>query len=270
MGSFIIKKDFLHEFLYKRLTFALAISSVIEKNLLETTPLTKEKIILLHNGIDTSKFNPDKVDKYKVRNEFNIKKEEILIGMMARFSAGKGHEEFLYCAQSLCKKYDNLKFLVVGEPSKGEDEYAKKIKSLALELWIWDNTIFTGFRKDTPEVLAALDIFVFPSHAEAFGLALVEAMSMAKASVCSASDGVFDIAIDGVTSYLFKKQDYSDLAQKIELLINSPEKRKEFGIEARKRAVEMFDIEVYTNKLISIYYKALKQTFDKEKENNYQ
>ena len=257
MGSYIIKKDFLHKLLYNRVNFALAISNVIAKNLVDTTPLVKEKVLLLHNGIDTKKFDPSKINRNIVRDEFNIRHNEILIGMTGRFSPGKGHEEFLNAAKQLCGKHDNLKFIITGEPSQGEDEYANSIRTLAADLGITDKTIFTGYRKDIPEVLAALDIFVFPSHAEAFGVALVEAMSMEKPSVCSNSDGVIDIAIDGVTSYMFQKQNMQDLADKIELLIQSSEKRIEFGKAARKRAIEFFDIEVFTNKLIEIYAKVI-------------
>ena len=62
VGSFIIKKDFLHRWIYNRLTFALAISSTIQKNLVDTCPLPENKVILLHNGVDINRFNPDKVD----------------------------------------------------------------------------------------------------------------------------------------------------------------------------------------------------------------
>jgi glycosyltransferase involved in cell wall biosynthesis len=98
-----------------------------------------------------------------------------------------------------------------------------------------------------------MDVFAFPSHAEAFGLALIEAMSMGKPSVCSDSDGVLDIAVDGVTSFLFKKQDAADLKIKLEQLILSPVKRNEFGKAARTRAVEFFDNEVMLKKLIDLY-----------------
>ncbi len=256
VGSFIKKKDIFHRSIYRRVTYALAISNVIKKNLVDTTPLREEKILLLHNGIDTKKFDPGKVDRSKVRNEFNITENELLIGMMARFSSGKGHEEFLQAAHHLLAKHNNIRFMIVGEPSIGEDNYAAEIKTLVTNLGIIDKIIFTGFRKDTPNILAALDIFVFPSHAEAFGLALVEAMSMGKPSVCSNSDGVLDIAVDGVTSYLFQKQNWQSLADKLELLISSPEKRYEFGSAARNRAKEMFDIEIFTDKLINIYKQA--------------
>jgi glycosyltransferase involved in cell wall biosynthesis len=258
VGSFIIKKDYFHRWIYTRLTFALAISSVIKKNLLNTCPLEEEKVLLLHNGIDLNVFDPQHVSGDKIRNQFDLKENDFIIGMMARFSPGKGHEEFLKAGEILNKKYSHLKFLVVGEASHGEDEYMKKIKNKAARLNL-NNVIFTGFRSDTPEVLSAMDIFVFPSHAEAFGIALVEAMAMGKPSVCTNSDGILDIAVDGITSYLFQNKNPFDLAAKIELLINSSEKRKIFGQEARKRAAEKFNIEKLTEKVIEIYRKAIEE-----------
>jgi len=257
VGSFIIKKDKLHQWIYNRVTLALAISRVIKKNLVDTCPLPESKIELLHNWVDTKKFNPDVVNKNKVRDEFSIAKNEIVIGMLARFSWGKGHEEFLFAAKELSGKYPNLKFMIVGEPSRGEDEYAGKIKNLTAEYGIEDKIIFTGFRKDTPEVLASMDIFAFPSHSEAFGIALAEALSMGIPSVCSDSDGVLDIAVNGVTSYLFQKQNGKDMADKLEMLIQSPETRKKFGEASRKRAVENFDVEILTDKVIDIYNRLL-------------
>lgn len=255
VGSFIVKKDILHRFLYRRVTKAFAISKVIEKNLIETTPLPKEKIVILHNGIVTERFDPAAAKRNEVRKEFNISDEEIVIGMLARFSWGKGHEEFLFAAKELVKEYDNLKFMIIGEPSLGEDVYAAKIKNMSQEYGLAERVIFTGFRKDIPDVLAAMDIFVFPSHSEAFGIALVEAMAMSKPSVCSNSDGVLDIAIDGETGLLFQKQDGNDLIKKLELLIKDDALRMKFGVNARRRAMAMFDIEKLTDKVISVYNK---------------
>jgi len=252
VGSFIVKKDLLHKILYKRINLLFAISTAIKNNLIETTPVKPNNIINLPNGIDTSRFDPEKTDGRKVREEFKINLEEIVLGMLARFTPGKGHEEFLWAAKELSKEYLNLKFLVVGEPSRGESEYAEKIKKLATEYEL-KNLIFTGFRGDIPEVLSAMDIFVFPSHSESFGIALVEAMAMKKPSVCSNSEGVLDIAVDGETSYLFEKKNAADLKAKLKLLIESKEKQIEFGENARKRVMENFDIESVTDKVLKIY-----------------
>lgn len=253
VGSFIMKKDFLHQKLYNRVSAAFAISNVIKANLLETTNLPEDRIFVVHNSVDVDRFNPDKIDHLKVRKEFNIPQNSLVIGMLARFSPGKGHEELLRAARELLSAYPDLIFMIVGEASRGEDEYAAKIKQLTKELMIEKNVIFTGFRQDIPEVLAAMDIFAFPSHSEAFGIALAEAMSMGKPTVCSDSDGVLDIAVDEVTSFLFKKQDYGDLKIKLEKLIDSPDLRKQFGKAARKRITENFNTEHLTEKTINIY-----------------
>ncbi|MFH0735238.1 MAG: glycosyltransferase [bacterium] len=253
VGSFVIKKDFLHKWLYKRLNAAFAISTVINNNLLNTTTLKQDKVLMLHNGTDTNRFNPEKIDREKERLQLGLKDTDIVIGMLARFSSGKGHIDLIEAAKILIQKYDNLKFLLVGEPSRGETEFADKIKQMVIDYNLTKEFIFTGFRKDTENVISAMDIFAFPSHAEAFGIALVEAMSMAKPSVCSNSDGILDIAIDGQTSYLFTNHNSRQLAEKLELLILSEETRINFGNNARRRAVEYFDIEYLTDKVINYY-----------------
>jgi glycosyltransferase involved in cell wall biosynthesis len=178
--------------------------------------------------------------------------------MLGRFSPGKGHEEFLFAAKELNKRYDNLVFMIVGEASRGENDYELQIKNLARDYRL-DNIIFTGFRSDIPEILSAMDIFVFPSHSEAFGIALTEAMAMGLPSVCSDSEGILDIAIDGETSYLFENKNSIDLALKIEQLIISPEKRIQFGIAANRRAIDYFALDKLTDKVISIYKKAIEE-----------
>jgi glycosyltransferase involved in cell wall biosynthesis len=252
VGSFIVKKDLLHNQLYKRLSKIFAISTAIKKNLIETTPVESQNIIIVPNGINVNKFDPDKIDTKKVREEYHIKPDEIMIGMLARFTPGKGHEEFLWAVKELNKEYNNLQFLVVGEPSRGETEYANNIKQLAEEYGL-NNIIFTGYREDTPDILAALDIFAFPSHSEAFGIALVEAMAMKKPAVCSNAEGVLDIAINNETAYLFENKNAYDLKSKLKQLIVSKETRIRFGENARNRVLEHFDIEIITDKVVKIY-----------------
>jgi len=263
VGSFIDKRDRIHNWLYRRVNFAIAISNVIRQNLLETTQLDEEKIILHYNGVDCNRFDPAKYNGNKLRKEFNIEDSDLLIGMVGRFSIGKGHEEFIAAAKKLNETHSELKFIVVGEASRGEDTYEARIKKLADDIEL-QNIIFTGFRDDIPNVIAAMDIFIIPSHSEAFGVALVEAMAMGKPSVCSNSDGLLDIALDGKTSYLFEKEDPEDLKNKIVMLILSPDKRKAFGDAARERVMEHFDFDILIDGLVDIY----KQIINQNSKNN--
>lgn len=258
MGSFIIKKDFMHHWLYNRVRKIFAISTAVRDNLIDTTPVKTKDIIIIPNGTNINKFNPEKVDCRKVRQEFIIASDEIVIGMLARFTPGKGHEEFLWAAKELNKEYKNLRYIIVGEASMGESKYADNIKKLADEYDL-KNLIFTGYRADTPEVLAALDIFAFPSHSESFGIALVEAMAMKKSAVCSNAEGVLDIAVDNQTAFLFENKNATDLKSKLKLLINSKETRTRFGENARQRVVQNFDIEIITDKVVKIYSEEIKK-----------
>jgi glycosyltransferase involved in cell wall biosynthesis len=132
------------------------------------------------------------------------------------------------------------------------------VKQLAAEYRL-QNVIFTGYRGDIPDVLAVMDIFIFPSHAEALGNALVEAMAMKLPSVCSKSDGVLDIVVDGETSLFFENKNYSDLKDKLSLLIKSDELRCKFGENARKRVLEKLDLEKVTDKVLQIYQEEIKK-----------
>ncbi len=253
VGSFIQKNDILHRFLYNRLTKVIAISKVIERNLLDTCPLQPSKISLIYNPIDTAKFDKNTADRNKIRNEFSIEADTVLIGMSARFTPGKGHEEFIDAAFHLIRKFRDVKFLIAGEASRGESEYADKIKNIVLGSCYKDKFIFTGFRQDIPDVLAALDIFCFPSHAEAFGLALAEAMSMGLACIGSDTDAVPELITDCSNGLLFRMGNVSDFVSKIEDLLINESLRNRLGKSAALTIRNSFDKSIYLEKLTSLY-----------------
>ncbi|MFZ2865055.1 MAG: glycosyltransferase family 4 protein [Ignavibacteriaceae bacterium] len=257
LESFIVKKNFLHNRIYKRVDCAIAISSVIKENLLLTTSLKENKIKIVYNGVDLEKFNPDNAVRSKLRDEIGVDKNNLLIGMTGRFSPGKGHEDLLLAISRLNKKYPQIKYVIVGEASRGETEYENNIKRLAEDGGI-KNITFTGYRTDIPDVLAALDIYVFPSHAESFGVGLIEAMALCKASVASNSSGVLDIVDDKVDGLFFNSKDGYDLADKIEILINDSELRKRLGENARKKISAKFDLTLVTGQIINTYKQLIK------------
>ncbi|RPI76453.1 MAG: glycosyltransferase family 1 protein, partial [Ignavibacteriales bacterium] len=193
MESSVIKKDFLHRWLYNRVNLILAISNLIKDNVLKTCPVPEDKVLIHYNGVDLKKYNPINADGKKIRDEFNIKDDEIVIGMVARITRGKGYEEILEAAKILQQEFPGLRFLLVGEASPDEKDYEKEIHKIVSELSLENKVIFTGFRDDTIDLLAAMDIFAFPSHSESFGTALIEAMAMGKAAVATNSHGIPDI-----------------------------------------------------------------------------
>lgn len=257
VGSYVQKKDPLHQFTYANVDRVLAISEVIRKNVVETTPVPPERVMTLHDAVDTEAFSPSRVSKHRVRREFSIDDGTLVVGFVGRFSPGKGHEEFLEAASILNNKYGNIRFLVVGEASYGEQKYEQRIRSMSRALKLEGVLTFTGFRKDVPDLMAAFDIFAFPSHAEAFGVVLIEAMAMERPVVSTNCDGVLDIVVDGETGIYVNPRNAQQLADAIERLGTDPELRLSMGRAGRRRVEEMFDQRKQITRIEEIYYELL-------------
>jgi glycosyltransferase involved in cell wall biosynthesis len=192
VGSGISKRDPLHRLTYARVDMVLAVSSVIHRNVLDTTPVTPDRVRTLHDAIDTTLFSPHHA-RETVRTELHIAPETVLLGFVGRFSPGKGLEDLLEALARLRGASGPFHLVIVGEASFGEQAYGESIRRLCTGLGLDDLVTFTGFRQDIPALLSAFDVFAFPSHAESFGVALIEAMAMELPVVSTNCDGVLDV-----------------------------------------------------------------------------
>ncbi len=257
MGSSIRKRDPLHRITYRHVSCILAISRAIRDNVIETTPAPPDRVRVLHFPVDTMRFSPSAAARERVREEFGIPQKTTVVGYAARFTPGKGHEDLLESAAILRRRHTDFRLLLVGEPSYGESLYGERIKRLANDLGLKDTVVFTGFRRDVPEVMAAMDIFAFPSHAEAFGMVLIEAMAMELPVVSTNCDGVLDIVVDGETGIYVPPHEPDRCAAALDRLMGDAALRRSMGIAGRKRAVALFDWPEHLRRLESIYTELL-------------
>lgn len=257
LGSYILKRDPFHRWIYAHTAKIIANSEVIRHNVIRTCGVHPHRVTTVHYGLDLGRFDPTKIDRGEARRTLGVGDQTRLVGMVARFSPGKGHEDFLLAAKEVSRKLRNSLFLVVGEASLGEEEYERKIKDMALKLELGKRVIFAGFRQDIPQVMRALDLFVFPSHAEAFGLALIEAMAMETPVISTNCDGVLDIVEDGITGLQIPPGEPEKLAQAIIHLLDDEPKRRTLAQAGRKRIEERFSWEVMMNKIEAIYQEVL-------------
>ena len=253
VGSFITKKDPFHRWLYRHVSLVIAISEVIRKNVLDTCPIDPERVVKLFDGVDLKRFDRRRIDRMAVRREFGLSDRELVVGLVGRFSPGKGHEEFIQAAKVIHSRFPEIKFLVVGEPSFGEEVFGENIQELAQPLRNKRVMTFTGYRADIPEVMAGLDILAFPSHAEAFGDVLIEAMAMGLPVVSTNCDGVVEIVVNGETGIQVPPKDASALAEALMKLIQDEPLRKLFGHAGRRRAERVFNLEARTDRVEELY-----------------
>jgi glycosyltransferase involved in cell wall biosynthesis len=259
VGSFVLKNDLFHRYTYSGVSRVLAISEVIRRNVVETTPMSPDRVVTLHYGVDPEDYSLKKADRERVRREFGFRQEDVVIGFVGRFSPGKGLEEFLDAASKIKRTGLRSRFLVVGEGTVGEEDYARWIRARAFEFGLDDVLTFAGFRSDVRDVMAALDILAFPSHAESFGAVLVEAMAVERPVVSTNCDGVLDIVVNGETGLYVNPRNADELAGALSMLVIDAGLRERLGKAGRVRVEAMFDQRNLLKRLEGIYKEVIEE-----------
>lgn len=251
------KNDSFHRFLYGNVDFMVANSETIHRNILQTHPVDADHVTTIHLGIDAGRFYPNPEWRRSARAEFGITEDEFVIGITGRLQRWKGHYEFLQMVAELQKKYPHVKFLIIGGASYGEEKEAEEIRAESVRLGLDKRVTFTGFRDDVPRLLNGLDLFIFPSYAEAYGLALLEAMAVKLPVIASDGDGVLDIVRNNETGILVPARKSAPLIRAVENLIRDPEKRQRLRKAGYRHFMTHFTARQMTDKIEALYFNLL-------------
>jgi len=132
------------------------------------------RMTVIPNGIDTERFKTDAVARKRLRAEWGIAENEILIGLVARLDPMKDHPTFLRAAAMLIQERTDVRFVCVGE---GVEPYKIELRRLASALGLDGRLIWAGARHDVQAVCNALDIASSSSYGEGFSNTIAEAMA---------------------------------------------------------------------------------------------
>src|SRR5690606_27518429 len=124
-----------------------------------------------NNAIDVSRFTYNPVTRASIRKKLEISDTKI-IGHIGRFNEQKNHFYLIKIFQELLKIDQSYHLLLVGDGN-----LSGRIKELVDDLNISENVTFLGIRHDIPDLLQAIDVFVFPSLYEGLPVTLVEAQA---------------------------------------------------------------------------------------------
>ena len=144
--------------------------------------LFRERGTVLPNYVNIDEYSFSGESRLLKRKEFGLT-DELLIGHTGSIYWIKNQTFLVELLAGLLKVCPNARLMLVGEEADGG-----KTKALAKELNVADKVIFTGSRDDIPELLCAMDIFMFPSRFEALPIAPIEAQ--ASGLPCIVSTGV--------------------------------------------------------------------------------
>lgn len=160
-----------------------------------------------------------------------------VVGIVGRLQPWKGQLDFLEAAALVAQRCPQARFLVVGGAILGsEGDYPQRLEGRAADLGIADRVHFAGHQADVYPWMDALDVVVHASHGEPFGLVVVEAMALGKPVVATSSGGPGEIIEDGLSGVLIPERDPATMADTITSLLEHPERAKDMGEAAGRRA----------------------------------
>ncbi len=232
-----------------------------------------DKVSVVYNAVDSSHFDPDRVDGTEVRSRLGIDESAVVVGILGSVQNVKGHFVLVDAARKMLSKNPNMVFMVVGGgASEGyrqswrgrlkstlgmPRDNEERLRRVVGHDGTSQNFRFCGYQADVAPFVAAMDVVASPNLApEGFGRPLIEAMAMARPVVASDIGPSREILGDG-TSVFCDPGDADKLVQALDRLASDPALAHGMGQTGRERAVSMFDIDRHVRAVSGVYEVAL-------------
>lgn len=243
----------LERFIFKRKRYKqiICVSEQCKKEIVRHYKLPTNDIEVIYNGVDVSFHSPENKLKYRdsVRTKYEIAPDEVLLLFLGSGFKRKGLKHVID-ALPFIERHEKTKLLIVG---KGN---IHKYLNFAKEKGFDKQLIFVGVSKQARELLAAGDIFVFPSEYDPFGSACLEAMATGIPVIVSKASGVSEFITEGKDGFIINHPiNPREIARYINVLMDK-NKRDLMGSAARKKS-ELYSLQVNTEKMLHLYRRIL-------------
>lgn len=133
-----------------------------------------DDVVTIENGIELKRFSFSDEGRKRIRKELKIPETAYVIGNVGRFHEQKNHELIVDIFENVSNLREDAYLLLVGKGENTRQATIDKLKSKGL----LERTIIIQDRKDIPDIMSAMDVFLFPSRWEGFGNVLIEAQSV--------------------------------------------------------------------------------------------
>lgn len=227
--------------LSSRIPARIAVCAEKAASVHESLGYCREKMVVVPNGYDLSRFRPVSESGSALRRELGIPDSSFLMGMVARFDPFKDHETLFAALDLLAAEGVDFQCLLVGTGMTPENS---ELNEVLMKRSLSQRIVLAGRRSDIPEVMSALDLHVLSSSSEAFPNVLAEAMACR--TPCVSTDVGDAALIVGDTGWIVPPGSPEQLANALRSavleyrLVEDWQNRKR---EARKRIEQRFSLE---------------------------
>jgi L-malate glycosyltransferase len=160
----------------------------------------------VYNSIDLARFDPERVEPARIRDELRIAPDAALLGQVSQITPWKGQATSIRTIAELRRQGLDAHLLIVGRVTFGgrgvrydNHAYLGSLHRLVEELGVGRSVHFLGQRADVPEILGALDLSLLPSVNEPFGRVTVESMAMGTPPLVSDAGSGPELVENGVS-----------------------------------------------------------------------
>ena len=245
-GPKLLVYNFLDGFVVRHADRVIAVSKEIGRKA-RSAGIVQEKILLIDNGVNLERFTTS-TSPEAIKESLGIKKEALVVGTIGALTREKGHQYLLRAALKVIRIYPKAIFLLVGDGTE-RTSLEKTVSNLGIK----DSVIFAGMRKDVPEILSILNVFVLPSLNEGLPMALLEAQGAQIPVVATSVGAIPDVLENGVTGILIPPKDPQAIAEAIIMILSDKQLASGIAKKGFERVRDNFSSEKMASKYLLIY-----------------
>jgi glycosyltransferase involved in cell wall biosynthesis len=227
-----------------------AVSKAAADRFVQLNAVSREKCVVVPNGIDTAEFGPNRGRRDQARAGLGVEREFVWIAV-GRIAPAKDYPDLLRAFHRVLEARPDARLWIAGD---GDEAEFARLQMLAAERGLDEAVGWLGLRRDIPALLDAADGFVSSSAWEGMPLAVGEAMAMEKPVVATNVGGVRELV--GDAGVIVTPKDSEALAEAmIDMMQRLPQDRQTVGCAARERVLSNFSMDARTEGWEAIYRK---------------
>ena len=227
-----------------------SVSEAVREASVRQLHLDPARIRVIERGRDVQRLGkPGAARRADVRKALGLGEDHEVIVNVGRQEFQKGQLDLLRAIEILAARRPKLVLIQAGRRGGMTAELERAMGRPALAGCVR----LLGHRDDVPDLLAAADIFAFPSRYEGLGGALIEAMALELPIVTTAVPAVLEVVEPGANALTVPTGDARQLANALESLLDDPERREKFGARSREIFLERFTLARSAHRLLQFY-----------------
>lgn len=231
--------------------YFIAVSEANAEYLRHEKRLPVRKVVVIRNGCDLRRFDPDRAPDPGLRARLGLSGDEPVLLVMARLEPQKRHADLLAAMPTVLRQHPRAQLVLAGDGRlRGE------LESQCARMGIANHVHFVGHQNEVAPWLTLATLTVLPSWFEGLPLAALESLAAGRAVVASAVDGTTEVVRDGETGLTYPAGDCDRLTQALLRALADPAACRRWGAQGRRWVERHFDQQAQVSRTAALYIRA--------------